>query len=80
MICWVRSARPADASVGSASASSLPLVCRLWHPPEHRGQGLERHPDDVVVGLLGGERHAPGLDVEAQVLGLRVLHARTGPS
>ncbi len=33
MICWVRSAILAARSVGSPSASSKPLVCRLWVPP-----------------------------------------------
>ena len=33
MICWVRSAIRAAFSVGSASASSKPLVCSDWVPP-----------------------------------------------
>ena len=33
MICWVRRARRAASSVGSASASSREFVCRLWAPP-----------------------------------------------
>ena len=33
MICWVRSARRAASSVGSASASSRAFVWRLWAPP-----------------------------------------------
>ena len=34
MICWVRSAILAARSVGSASASSKPLVCSDWVPPQ----------------------------------------------
>jgi hypothetical protein len=33
MICWVRSAMPAETSVGSASASSRLLVCSDCVPP-----------------------------------------------
>ena len=36
-------------------------------PAEHRGQGLDGGSDDVVVGLLGGQRDAGGLGVEAQL-------------
>ena len=32
--CWVRSAIRAERSVGSASASSNPLVCSDWVPPQ----------------------------------------------
>src|SRR5919198_967749 len=32
--CWVRSAIRAERSVGSASASSKPLVCKDWVPPQ----------------------------------------------
>jgi hypothetical protein len=31
-----------------------------------RREALERHPHDVVDGLLGGQRHPAGLRVEAQ--------------
>ena len=37
---------------------------------EHRGQRLDRRPDDVVVRLLRGQRDAGGLGVEAQPLRL----------
>ncbi len=37
---------------------------------EHGGEGLHGRADHVVVGLLGGERDAGGLGVEAQLLGL----------
>ena len=40
---------------------------------EHGGQRLERRADDVVVGLLRGERHAGGLGVEPQLPGPRIL-------
>ena len=33
IICWVRRAWRAASSDGRAQASSLPLVCRDWHPP-----------------------------------------------
>src|SRR6185503_7981378 len=33
MICWVRRARRAASSVGSARASSREFVWRLWAPP-----------------------------------------------
>ena len=34
MTCWVRSAILAARSLGSASASSKPLVCSDWVPPQ----------------------------------------------
>ena len=45
--------------------------------PQHRGQGLERHPDHVVVRLLGGERDPAGLDVEPALLGPGVGDSET---
>jgi hypothetical protein len=33
MICWVRRATITDCSVGSASVSSMELVCSDWVPP-----------------------------------------------
>ena len=47
---------------------------------EHGGQGLQRDPHHVVVGLLRGEGDAARLHVEAQLLGLRVRRRRTAPS
>ena len=44
---------------------------------EHRRQRLQRHPHDVVVRLLRGERAAGGLRVEAQLLRPRVGRRRT---
>ena len=41
----------------------------------HRGEALQRHAHDVVLRLLGGQRHAAGLGVEADRLRLRVLRA-----
>ena len=84
MICWVRSAILAARSVGRASASSNPLVCSDCVPAAHRGEPLQRHPDDVVLGLLRGQRDAPGLGVEAQppralVLGVEALAHDPGP-
>ena len=66
MICWVRSAIFAARSVGSASASSNPLVCSDCVASADRGEALQRHPDDVVLRLLRGQRDAAGLGVEAQ--------------
>ena len=40
---------------------------------QHRAQGLEGHPHDVVQGLLGGQGAAGGLGVEAQHHGAGVL-------
>src|SRR3954466_14469569 len=82
MICCVRSAIRAARSVGSASASSKPLVCSDCAPPHtaakrgpaaRGGEALRPHARDVVLRLLGGERHAAGLRVEAQHQRLRAL-------
>jgi len=54
MICCVRSATSADSSVGNARAHRIG-VQRLASA-EDRGQRLNRHADDVVFGLLRGER------------------------
>jgi hypothetical protein len=40
-------------------------------PPADRREALQRHAHDVVLGLLGGQRHAAGLGVEAQHRRLR---------
>ena len=42
---------------------------------EHRRQRLQRDADDVVVGLLRGQRAAGGLRVKAQLLRARVGRA-----
>ena len=42
---------------------------------EHRRQRLQRDADDVVVGLLRGQRAAGGLRVEAQLLRARIRRA-----
>ena len=42
---------------------------------EHRGQSLGGDPDDVVLGLLSGERRAAGLSVEPEHLRPVVLGA-----
>jgi hypothetical protein len=39
---------------------------------EHAGERLDRGAGDVDLGLLGGERHAGGLGVEAQLHGALV--------
>ena len=64
--CWVRSARRAAFSVGSAIASSKEFVCSDWVPPSTAAEPLDRDPDQVDLGLLGGQLHARGLGVEAQ--------------
>ena len=63
--CWVRSAIRTASSVGSASASSKELVCSDWVPPSTPGERLDRRADDVDERLLGGQRDAGGLRVEA---------------
>ena len=72
MICCVRSAIRADSSVGSASASSRPLQCSDCVPPSTAASACTRDADDVVVGLLRGERAAGRLRVEAELLRARV--------
>ena len=42
---------------------------------EHGGERLERRAHDVHLGLLGGQRHAGGLGVEAHQPRARVLRA-----
>ena len=84
MICCVRSASVAASAVGSASASSSELVWSDCAPASTGGQRLERRPDDVVVGLLRGERHAGGLGVKPQlprprILGLEAVAHHTRP-
>ena len=75
MICCVRSAMRAASSVGSASASSRPLVCSDCVPPSTAASACTRDAHDVVVGLLRGQRAAGGLRVEAQLLRARVGRA-----
>ena len=75
MICCVRSAMRADSSVGSASASSRPLQWSDCVPPSTAASAWMRDADDVVVGLLRGERAAGGLRVEAQLLRARIGRA-----
>ena len=45
---------------------------------EHGGQRLQRDADDVVVGLLRGQRAAGGLRVKAQLLRARAGRAESG--
>ena len=44
-------------------------------PAEHAGQGLQRHPGEVVERLLGRQRHPGGLGVEAHPGAALVLGA-----
>ena len=53
-------------SVGSDRASSMRVGVQRLAAAEHGGQRLHGHADDVVLGLLGGERATRGLGVEAQ--------------
>ena len=53
--CCVRNATLADSAVGSASASSLPLVCSDAFA-QNGGECLDRHAHDVVIRFLGGQR------------------------
>ena len=71
----MRSAIVALRSVGRASASSNPFVCRLCAAAAHRRECLQGHPDDVVLGLLRGQRRAAGLRVEPQHLAARIGRA-----
>ena len=45
---------------------------------EDGGHGLERHPDEVVVRLLGGQRASGRLGVESQLLRARDWSRRSG--
>ena len=47
-------------------------------PAEHRGQRLDRGADDVVVGVLFGQRHTRRLAVGAEQLGLFGFGAEIG--
>ena len=75
--CWVRSAVRAASSVGRPSASSLAVAVQRLRASQHGGERLHRDADDVVVGLLRGERAAGGLRVEAELLRARVRRAET---
>ena len=66
--CWVRSAVSAAASPQREHLVQGVGVQRVG-PAQHRGQRLDGGPDDVVVGLLRGQRDARRLGVEAQPLG-----------
>ncbi len=71
----MRSAIFAARSVGSASASSKPLVCSDCVPPHTAAKPCKRDAHDVVLGLLRRQRDAAGLRVEAQHRRLRVRRA-----
>ena len=60
-------------SEGSASASSMRIGVQALRPTQHGGQRLDGHAHHVVLRLLGGQRNAGGLRVEAQQPGARVL-------
>src|SRR3954467_2001648 len=83
MTCCVRTAIFAAFSVGSGDLGGLlggqrerlveaVGVQRLGAAAD-RGEALQRHARDVVLRLLGGQRHAAGLRVEAEHERARVL-------
>ena len=75
MICCVRSAMPRGV-LGRQRQRLVPAVAvQRLRAAEHRGQRLQRHAHDVVVGLLRGQRAAGRLRVEAQLLRARVGRA-----
>ncbi len=65
-ICWVRSARRADVLGRQPERLVARVRVQRLGAAAHRRQRLDRHPHDVVLRLLGGERRARGLGVEAQ--------------
>ena len=72
----LRSERDAGGFLGRQRQRLVAAVAvERLRPAEHGCQRLERHADDVVVGLLGGERAAGGLRVEAQLLRARLGRA-----
>ena len=69
----LRAQREAGRGLGGQGEGLVPGVgVQALAAAEHRGQGLQRHPHHVVVGLLGGEGDPAGLHVEAALLGPRV--------
>jgi len=51
----------------------FPVGVEALGPAEYRRECLIRHPDDVVLDLLGSERRAAGLGVELELFRFRVL-------
>ena len=43
---------------------------------QHRGQGLDRHPRDIVLGLLGGQRDACRLGMKPHTVGADIPGAK----
>ena len=72
MICCVRSAMPRRLLGRQRQRLVAAVAVQRLRAAEHRGHRLERDADDVVVGLLRGQRAAGGLGVEAQLLRARV--------
>ena len=75
MICCVRSAMPRRFLGRQRQRLVAAVAVQRLRAAEHRRQRLQRDADDVVVGLLRGERAAGGLRVEAQLLRARVRRA-----
>ena len=71
MTCCVRSASRAASSVGSAERLVAAVAVQRLRAAEHGRQRLDGDADDVVVGLLRGERAAGGLGVESHLHGAR---------
>ena len=65
--CWVRSAIRAARSVGSASASSIELVCSDWVPPSTPASASIAVRTMLTSGCVRRQRHPGGLGVEAQL-------------
>jgi len=73
MICGVRRAMVAANSVGSCPGFIEGISVQRLRAAEHRGKGLNRGADDVVIRLLRGQRAAGGLRMKAQRPGARIL-------
>ena len=67
VICWVRRARRAASSVGRPERFILGVGMQRLRATQHRRERLQvGDPHYVDVRLLGGERGAGRLNVEAQ--------------
>ncbi len=75
MICCVRSATRTASSRRQRERLVVGVGVQRLGAAEHAGHRLDRRAHDVVERLLGGQRHAGGLRVEAHQPRLRVLGA-----
>ena len=76
MICCVRSAIAHRVLGRQRERLVVGVRVQRLGAAEHAGQRLDRRADDVVERLLGGQRHAGGLRVEAHQPRRRVLARR----